>query len=403
MQERGRIRNRQVVAVIAAILTVTLIPVTGGGGNTSFACLICGERGLADALLNILLFVPLGMALSSRGVRTALATAVGLSCFIELAQHFIPGRHSNLADVLFNTAGGGVGLIAVHLGVRWTRPDPPTAARLSLGAATTTATVFTITGLALEPSFPPTTYFGQWTPNLGNLEWYRGRVIHAALGPVEVPPWQLPSAERFSFLLLNGTPLSIQALAGPPVPSLAPLVSVYEIRRREILLVGPDRDDLLLRYRTRAAALRLDQPDYRIHRALRGLAPGDTMDIQLQRSGGAFVMSVNEGSAARLGPTLGSGWALLIYPEALPYWVRKSLNPIWIALWFVPLGFCFRRRRRSVVAAAVAFGALLTVPALTAPLPTPLIEMAGAAVGFIGGVSLSHRRRGATRALPHVS
>jgi glycopeptide antibiotics resistance protein len=380
-----------IVAVIAAILAVTLIPVTGGGGGTSFACLVCGERGLADGLLNILLFVPLGVALSWRGASTtaSLAAALCLSCSIELSQYFIPGRHANLGDVLFNTAGGGVGLLAVHFGARCTRPDPQTAVRLSVGAATTAVAVFSITGLAFEPSFPSTTFFGQWTPNLGNMEWYRGRVLRAELGPIEVPPWQLPSAERFSTLLLSGTPLSIQALAGLPVRALAPLVSVYEIRRREILLIGPDRDDLVLRYRTRAAALRLDQPDYRINRALHGLAPGDTMEIQLRRSGGAFVMSVNDGSAQRMGPTLGSGWALLIYPEALPHWARRSLNPIWIALWFLPLGFYFRLRRRSVLAAVVAFGALMTIPSLTAPLPTPLVEMAGGAAGLIAGVSLS--------------
>jgi hypothetical protein len=60
-------------------------------------------------------------------------------------------------------------------------------------------------------------------------------------------------------------------------------VSVYDRLEREIFLLGPDRDDLVFRYRTRTAAARLSDPNLRVVGALGGVAPGAALAIELSR------------------------------------------------------------------------------------------------------------------------
>src|SRR5690606_4383985 len=61
--------QRKTVAVLAAasfIAALTLVPVGGGAPEQLSSCLICGARGTADAVLNVILFIPLGAALAAR-------------------------------------------------------------------------------------------------------------------------------------------------------------------------------------------------------------------------------------------------------------------------------------------------------------------------------------------------
>ncbi len=74
---------RSVVASLWAILValITLTPSQGftGGVMSGALCLFCGSRGLADAILNVVLFIPLGiLATHRRG--TGHAVAIGLLC-----------------------------------------------------------------------------------------------------------------------------------------------------------------------------------------------------------------------------------------------------------------------------------------------------------------------------------
>jgi hypothetical protein len=54
---------------LAAIGVATLIPDMGPGADPTFGCILCGDRWLADAIVNVVLFLPLGIALSAMGLR----------------------------------------------------------------------------------------------------------------------------------------------------------------------------------------------------------------------------------------------------------------------------------------------------------------------------------------------
>ena len=378
---------------MAMVLAATLTPTQGSEPTAGLLCFACGPRGAADALLNILLFVPLGLLFSTAGrspAKRVLALAVA-SLAIEVAQTLIVSRHPNLGDVVFNTIGAAVGVLGARLAPRLVAPTAHSARRLVLIATTAALCTALFTGYVSAPSFPEATYHGQWTPRLGNLEWYRGRVLSATLGPIDVPPWQLPDPQLFSSLLLAETPLEIKALAGPPVESLAPLLSVYDDDHREILLIGPARDDLVLRYRSRAADLRLDQPSFDLPGVLRSVSAGDSISVRLQRTSKAFLLTVNDSRATPIGPTLGSAWKLLIGGERFPLWAKALLDTLWVSVWFLAVGFWGRTRVATLAGTMALTAALFVTPHITSLLPTPPIELGGAVVGLAAGFALQRR------------
>lgn len=158
---------------LLAILVATLEPTQIDEYATNAFCLLC-PWDTVDILENILLFAPLGIALSLRGVGGGwgLMTSMSLSLTVEVAQIWIPGRDASLTDVVSNTLGAAVGIAVAHTRLGdmlsialsmiarvLTRPEPRLASRLALGAAMMTSVVFTLTDVLLTPSFPRTTYF----------------------------------------------------------------------------------------------------------------------------------------------------------------------------------------------------------------------------------------------------
>jgi hypothetical protein len=88
--------------------------------RTPVSCLVCGDVGGADVLLNLALFAPLGLGLAGlgRSLRVTLLIAFLVSFSVELLQYtVIIGRDATLSDLITNTAGGGLGwLVARHSG-----------------------------------------------------------------------------------------------------------------------------------------------------------------------------------------------------------------------------------------------------------------------------------------------
>jgi len=136
-----------VVVVVAAVLWITLSPVPqpGAGAGTNLRPLEHHGRALealfhapqnrdailyylvSDVLGNILLFLPLGFVCAGAlgGGRTAVRrlAAVGglglaLSISIEAIQLLIPGRATDVDDVIFNALGAVVGGALLLVGER---------------------------------------------------------------------------------------------------------------------------------------------------------------------------------------------------------------------------------------------------------------------------------------------
>jgi hypothetical protein len=375
---------------LGLILLATLTPFPGARLPDFVGCVICGVRGWSDALANLILFVPLGAALLANG-RTgprAVGLAGLLSAGIELAQIFIPGRDPSLGDVCFNTLGAAVGQVTAALALQLAACSGRAAARLSLVSAIGVAVVTGVTGWLLLPALPLSALRAWYSPDRPDLELFRGRVISTSLGSVPFRTSVFPNPDEVRRSLLTGAPLRIVTLAGARARALAPMLVIEDADGNELLLTGLDRDDWVLRLRTRAASLRLDQPDLRLRGALTRVAPGDTLRIEARRDPDGYCLRVNETQACRLGFTIGSGWALLLYPRHFPPWLQRLLGAGWVAGLVVPIGFWARKRWETVVGGALLLVTLALLPPLVGLLPTSGAQWLGAGVGSLIGYGL---------------
>jgi VanZ family protein len=398
---RRRLPLAAVALVVAVILALTLLPSEEEKLAPMLSCLLCGERGLADVILNVLLFVPFGVALELRGERLLRASlvAAALSAGIEFAQLFVPGRDTSLSDVLSNTAGAAAGWLLVYRGLRVVDVSAPTPLRAVIVAASLPALAVAATAILLRPALPRSTYFGQWTPNLGHLEWYPGRVLHASLGPLALPSGHLDNSDSVRALLLAGAPLTVRATGAPLVSGLAPLVSVADWESREIVLLGVSRNDLVFRYRTRAAAVRLNQPDLVASGVVRSLRRRDTLVVAAWREPAGYCLAFNEARTCRLNFSAGRGWALLLYPSTWPLSLKHLMDAGWVAVLFVPIGFSAVSRRPVWWGGALGVS-FWVLPALLGVAPTSWDEWLGAALGIGIGARLRtmvKREQGALR------
>lgn len=394
MTGRGReIRRLWLWLALATlvVLVATLVPAESpeAAGRRISLCLLCGSRGAALALLNVLLFLPLGVAAGAAWGTAGVAflAAPLLSLLVETLQVAVPGRNPSLGDLLFNTLGGTAGVLLVRHREALLRPSPEGAARRCATAGFLAACAFAATGLLLEPSLTRAPYYGQWTPELGHLEAYAGRVLAARVGGVPVPVGRFEDTERLRGLLLAGAAVEAEVAAGPAPPGLAPVFSIYDRGRQEILLLGADRTHLVYRIRRRAAALRLDQPDARLPGALRGVAAGEAVRLAAQRREGELCLVVHPGPArCGVGPSVGDGWALLLYPERAGPAGRRGLTALWVGLLLAPVGFWLLRRPLCVLGLVLPLAALAIVPRATAAEGAPPEAYLGAMAGIAAGV-----------------
>ncbi len=244
------------------------------------------------------------------------------------------------------------------------------------------------TALALQPSFPATPYYGQWTADLGYYAWYRGEVLSAEMDGMQLPWWRLADSRRVRSDLLAGEPLLVRAVAGPRTDRLAPIFSIYDAERREILLVGADRDDLVLHVRARATDALLRQPELRWPRAMAGVVPGDTLTIGVRRAGTGYCLSLGRrGEQCGLAFTLGETWALVQFSPHLPGAAEDALDALVMAALAFAVGALAPRRRATLAVMATLLAGALLLPPLLDLGPTPPLQLAallvGAALGLV--------------------
>jgi hypothetical protein len=369
------------------ILAITLAPGTADEHRSSMLCLLCRDGALADGLLNAALFLPLGAALTRAGWRSLQALSLGavLSLGIEVVQLVIPGRDPSLADVVFNSLGAALGIAVARSASAWWRPGPRTADRLVIAGTLAAMSVIALTGVLFGASFPEDTYYGGWTPRFSHLLPYGGRVLGASVADLEIPSGVIGRSLEVHQRLLSDSTLRVRAEAGPRPAGLAPLLTINDAHRREILFLGADGDDLVYRYRTRAMDWGLIGPEIRAVGLLRGISPRDPLAVVVRRAHPGWCIRLNAIERCGLGHTIGTGWALLLGWQPLAPWLQPALRVAWLAALFFPLGLWARLGPASLVAAALSLAGLLIVPASVSLLPTPGVELLGALAGVLTG------------------
>ncbi len=360
---------------------LTMIPVAGTR-PAPWQCVFCGETAVSDAILNVLMFLPLGVGLAMirMGAVKAVVTALALSLAVEVAQFGIPGRDASLGDLITNSLGCIVGIAVATTHRHWAFPDDRTAGKLAFVAGLLAAALFLATGLLLRPDIPDGIYIGEWAPHNAFRERFLGRVTDVRVASFTIPPERFDSSHTIRELLRADAPIELVAVAGPPVRDIVSLLSIHDQREREILMLGLDGAGIVRRHRTKAARLRLTYPVLR--QVLdRPATDGEVFTLASWNLGGRHCFSWNGDVDCSHGFRLGSGWSLLLYSIGLPPWLRGLLDVLWAAVVLVPLGFWARLSPGTAGGIALVALAAALVPRVTGLLTIQPLTV----ISFLGG------------------
>ncbi len=392
MKSEQHRRSALLLASVLAIGVATLTPRPDQAdivARTPPWCLVCGELGAVDVLLNIVLFAPFGAALGLGGLRaggTAMLS-LGLSATVELLQALVPGRDPTISDLLTNTLGGVLGGIVAGWSHHLVRPDGRVARRLAGTWAGLWLAQTAVTAAMVKPSLPSSWYWGQLAPDLEQFEQFHGRVASASAGPYRIRIRRLSTSAEIRAALLTGEPLLGTTTPGDPTPGLAPIVSIFDGQQREIVLLGRWGNDLVYRLRTRSFDLRLRPPTIRLPGAFAG---ADTalsgVAGRFDPEAGTFIVAkggLRQTAMERviaLNPQW--GWSLLL-PFPYAHGAESGwLTALWVTAWMLPLGYwSVAYRPPALGAAAVALVLGLGIVPLVAGL------RAGAGWEWLAGVA----------------
>jgi VanZ family protein len=392
---RGSRAGRALVAASAlVILALTLFP-TGSAGGLDAAPLadrMASLRGLADTLVNILLFMPLGaaVAIHRRGVWWAVAAGAALSLGAEAAQLFIPGRYSSPWDVAANTLGAAAGAVAVRLAPWWLHPEPGRSRKLAAGAAV--AAVLTLLGgsMLFHPAPRDGPLIGQWHHRYENRPHYSGRVLEATVAGIPTPPWEVDRSPEVLAHLFTG-PVRVTFEVGAPPQGTAPLFALVAPEQEVLFEVLVSGTDLVVTYRMRARSIGLDQPELRLPGALAHLVPGNAARLEYRREGSRHCVALDGEQQCGTGFSAAHTWALLMYPVPTP--LAAILPFLWVAALVFPAAFWSARPATATSIAVIAALALLAAP-LVAPVLTPAWpELLAAVVGAVAGYACGQLAR----------
>lgn len=390
---------------ILLIWALTLMPTpeeAGRAAATPVYCILCGDTGSVDFLLNILLFIPLGLGLRLAGFswrRTVLLAAL-LTCGIELLQmKAIAGRDASLGDILANTTGGGIGAL---IGAGWRRLVLPAAAqarRLAMTYALLLVGLWCGTAWALGPDFPHEgRWFGASAPELGNFERFLGEALVVTAGGEPLLTGPLYDQDQLTRALAADPVMAFRAIMAGPTRGLAPIGLIVDDREGDVLLIGQDGSDLAFELRMRATFLKLRNPRVSLRHGLAG-APGDTVEAQGALRNGAFELSSRNGAqvrTSRLPISASWGWDLVVPWDPVLGTGVHALTALWIAGLLALLGYW------SVLGGGITVG---TLPVTTGILlgivpwaagfpPAHWSEWVAALVGTVVGLTGARFMRG---------
>lgn len=360
--------------------------------QASVWCLVCGSAGLVDVVLNIALFVPLGLSLRLSGVslgRTVLWCGL-LSLSIEVVQSVVPGRFAGVSDILTNTTGALLGAAFLAWGPTAVRPAAQVARLLFAVALLLWGGLWAGTAFLLQPALPEEHWNGLIAPFRPPYEQFTGSVLEVSLASIPIRWEALPRAAHQRAAFLAGDSISATVVAGPETRRFAPIAVVAAHPDRILILLGQRGRSMEMTVRLRASDLRLRSPAVQADRAFSS-SRGDTVTVWGGvRDGGVYAGSTSgPGRTLRLRPSL--GWMLLL-PFDRPVTAAGAvalLAVIWIVLHLTPLAYWSRwTERRGLALTALLIVVLLglgLVPPAFGLTATPLYEWAAAAAAIAGG------------------
>jgi VanZ family protein len=334
------------IATIGVILA-TLRPTEG---TPAHLCVVCGAHASVDAIVNILLFVPIGAGLALLGVRwrTAIMIGAAATILVETLQLALPlGRSASISDLLTNTLGTAVGYYLSEHRRAIAYPRSRAALRYAIGLGLAWLVMLTATAVALLPSIPEGGYIAQWQPALEPFDRFTGRVSSAHLSGVTTPNGRVTDSERLWHALRQGVRVEATIEPGGAPRRVAPIVRVTTVDSAEVLLLAQRRDELLFRSRVLGTAMRLATPTVAMPDAVLPLVSTERGSLIAggRRERGQLRVGALGGDAI-LELHAGAGWLLLLPPASALQASADLLSGVWVGLPLFAAAYWTGRRAR---------------------------------------------------------
>lgn len=340
--------------VALALAIGTLRPAPGAvGPEAPWHCVLCGPTAGADAVANLLVFLPLGLTLGlafrARGRRAGWGAAAGLalSVMIEVAQSVgIPGRVATVGDVLANSLGAALGaLLAAHASA-CARPSRVTA-RWGLGVALSGWVGGSAVAAWLMQRAPAP---GPWPPRLATVRavpemgWYAGRVEQVTVDGGVVRQRDAGPAV-VDARVGHAVSVSLVLTGGDGRPAFVPYTFVRDGRGQGQVIVGQRGNDAVAEVRLRAAAWRLRAPRLVVPGAAEALRRGSVRArgvAEARYAAGVLRLAVTVAGrtwagSVRLSPA--QAWALVVPFGEVAGASGAALTAAWLAMWALPAGY----------------------------------------------------------------
>ena len=405
------------VLALALIARLTLKPL-GTTFPTHFdVCLLCGETGTANFVLNVILFVPLGLGLRLMGVRRWVICVVGLAMTVSIETlqfYVVPGRDSDLGDIVANTSGAVVGIAVIDFHRMWLMPSSHLAGWLGGVTALLICTGAALVQWSLAPWLSHAVYYEQIAPDLPGYALFNGAVSDATFDGAGIGIGRMSmtaSAAMRDSLLADSAVIAVTMQPGTTRNAVAPIVAVQDVDRREIFLLARRGDDLLFRLRRRTAVLGFHTPSAVLMNAFPTAAPAtDTVAVRAVIASGSttlYVASAGPHGAITLRRRVSQGlwdaWRLFVPDGGRWGGHAAELTLLSMAFLFVPIGYWSGRGARhegtmlSVISIAMPVAASFAIipwaaGAPAANWPVWVAGLVGAGVAWSAG-ALAFRPR----------
>jgi hypothetical protein len=404
------------VAVSLALVGLMTLGPTEAVVDTPVLCIICGSLGGVDFILNVILFVPLGLSLQWTTGRWRTSAIVGMTTTLViegLQWRIITGRDASLGDLLANTLGTLLGVWIATAVFRWLNATGVSARRYAEAWGSAAVVVIIVSVWLLQPVVPRNPQWVQWTPVRLNTEPFKGHLISVELKTRTIYRVEsVQASEAFDTLARSlSVRANIRSLGGPTrLPAIIVRIANDE---EEGFTLAQSGQSAVFRTYIAAAKLRLRPILVGLDRAFGsseriGADADFTIEgtstpqyIFLRRSGAEGVSDV------RVPRTVGLAWALLLPQDVAldgRWWVA---NAVWLAALMIPVSFFTMRSAKSTEDEAgrgIAWRPLLIVLAtLVATAATPLSGLAaGEWVGVLAGIAAGWQLERWTAPLGHA-
>jgi hypothetical protein len=307
----------------------------------------------SDLLVNLCLYLPLGVVLASQEVSplAIAALALGLSGAIELAQGLvISGRRGSPVDVATNFLGAMAGLAGYRgfLRLQVSRGRSMIAGAAALAALPVICWALTGPLLAPEPPVTPE-WWGQWAHRFSETVPFKGTIQAMTLMGRVIPDGPSDkTAELIAAAKREPLSLEVSFTSGGSADGLTHLAGVSDGEGHVVISLEQLGSDLLLSWRSRGAGIGLRSPKFVFRDLLRGPA-GTPLVVHAEVSETRANVVVHAGpdsvaGTQRLTPI--AGWRNLIPARALSGKAQTWLDRAWALVLLAYLVLAIRVLRR---------------------------------------------------------